>query len=136
MIWALLGQIYLHPNLPLKFKRLSAQHLKSLGRVDRDTPEPHSTNAVNALLRAALSGRGGKGNHPVRMIKGLVISLISKSPGQFAQRADRHRFRGRISNLSYKNPMDHHAFLLIDRNFLQPQIRYARDVPLSDRHYR
>ena len=136
MIWALLGRINLYSNLMFKFRRLPAQRLKSLGRFDRETSEPLSNSAVNALLRAARSGRGGKGNHPVRMITGIVISPISKSLGQFAQLVDRHRFRGRISNLPYRNSRDHHAFLLIDRNFLRPQIRYARDAPLSDRHYR
>jgi site-specific recombinase XerD len=42
-----------------------AQHLKSVGRVDRDAPEPLSNNAVNALLRAARRGRNGKRDHAI-----------------------------------------------------------------------
>jgi site-specific recombinase XerD len=42
-----------------------SQHLKSVGRVDRDAPEPISNNAVNALLRAARRGRNGKRNHAI-----------------------------------------------------------------------
>lgn len=42
-----------------------AARLKSVGRAERDAPEPLSNNAVNALLRAARRGRNGKRDHAI-----------------------------------------------------------------------
>lgn len=42
-----------------------ATRLQSVGRVERDAPDPLSNNAVNALLRAARRGRNGKRDHAI-----------------------------------------------------------------------
>lgn len=42
-----------------------AERLKSVGRVERDAPDPLSNNTVNALLRAARRGRHGKRDHAI-----------------------------------------------------------------------
>lgn len=42
-----------------------AARLKSVGRIERDAPEPLSNKAVNALLRAAQRGRNGRRDYAI-----------------------------------------------------------------------